>query len=114
MNLEDCFEEASLRLNITHKTANKLFDNCNHIGHSKASFVQKLSALYTNSILLFNEDIDERLMHYFSFYNASNNYVTFSQYQWEYLTRIDLSMKKKKQIIRSSNKDIKTKDYWKS
>ncbi len=107
------FEDASLRLNITHKTAIRIFESCNHIGHSKASFTQKISALYDNSILLFNKDIDERLLHYFSFYNANSNYVTFLQYQWEYFNRINLGNRKKQQILISSNKASESKDYWK-
>lgn len=107
------FEEASLRLNITHKTASKIFESCNHIGKSKASFMQKLSSLYDNSILLFNDEIDDKLMHYFSFYNTNNNYVTFSQYQWEYFNRINLGIKKKQKILIASNKASETKNYWK-
>ncbi|OYT10974.1 MAG: hypothetical protein B6I18_06325 [Bacteroidetes bacterium 4572_112] len=105
------FEEACLRLQLTHKQARLLYYNTETKNITKNNYPAQLSILYQNSILLFDASVDAKLMKYYSLYNTQKLEIDYMHQQWQFLTMIDLGMKKKKRIL--SQKSVNSqKEYW--
>jgi len=105
------FEEAALRLQLTHKQAKLLYNNTETKNIGKSDYPAQLSLLYQNSILLFDANVDAKLMNYYSFYNTQKLEIDYMHQQWQFLTMIDLGMKKKKRILSQTSVNSE-KEYW--
>jgi len=106
------FEEAALRLQLTHKQAKDLFNATGEEPVTKDNYAIKMELLYQGSIFLFDAKVDNKLMRYFSFYNTQKLHIGFMHQQWQFLTMIDLGMKKKKRILSNRKLGTANIDYW--
>ncbi len=108
---ERMFEEASLRLQMTHIQSKKLYNDNMPKKITDDNYQIYLANLYQSSIFLFDPKVDGKLMNYYSVYNTQKVEIDSLHRQWHFLTMIDLGMKKKKKILTLISKSANKKEY---